>query len=196
MAHADCLSGYVLAFHFRFFISGFNTQSVVQNPWSAMKFSTGVAAVPMMYLYLLVTAAFLFTMSLGLQQQHQQQLKLQNSHCAAATAIAGLVTVVFQSPFSALAIAPIVGDATTTTPMMRYNNNNIIGTKTVDDFMKPPKQRREIIQLQYLEDARLKQCEEKGKYWDQCFIFGTDIKKHSNEKDEHNNNNKNRPPTW
>jgi hypothetical protein len=133
------------------------------------------------YLYLLA-AAIIFKTSFGLQQQQQYP---QNRHCAAAAAC--LLAVLFPSP-PALAIDPVIGVNYVDTPM-------IIATPSVKVVIvtKPPTQRREFMKLQYLEDARLKQCEEKGKHWEHCFIFGTDTK-NSNEK--HKDESKHRPPTW
>ena len=101
---------------------------------------------------------------------------------------------------------------TTTTTSSKYYKNVIINDPKI-------KARKQVRELQELQDSRLDICADKGENWEQCFMFGEspdsyndiplfglkkiiNVNKYSNNDDTDNDNGVTRqrvnapPPTW
>jgi len=52
------------------------------------------------------------------------------------------------------------------------------------DYSSDNNAKRKLWEVKTLEDYRLKQCEENGKYWEQCFFYGTEPRSAMNKREE------------
>ena len=96
------------------------------------------------------------------------------------------------------------------------SRNRLLSLEIYPNYSKSEREFFEKARMQNLEDKRLKACEGNGKYWEQCFFYGTDatsitnfiedngntgFKKETTQYNDAQSKNTNKkqykgPPTW
>lgn len=97
-----------------------------------------------------------------------------------------------------------VQSSTVTTSNPSYNLSETVAFKMLKREPVYSGTVKEIKDLQDLEDSRLAACEEKGIFWEQCFVFGENDGERRGPKDamspagsrNHHSDRSTKVPTW
>lgn len=113
----------------------------------------------------------------------------------------------FEIPSLTLSEYPSMQRLTVTRTVPNYNLSETDAFKSLRREPTYSGAMKELKDLQNLEDSRLASCEEKGIFWEQCFMYGQSNGERGSRKNERmispsgslnpsNENNKVMAPTW